>query len=194
MRLGDLGLLSDGLVGYFSEDDPASSFQAEDDAANLSLTLAAAPQRVTLIVDPRAPVHATTGALPVQSMAIGPDQYAAALPALQFSFLVNPVVDHAPPGAIAVPVPAEAGASSWRWLERSGAGGWRSIDSPAAPRSLAGLDVGPRRIVEGWLAINPDRRRRSNDAGAARFRRYTHQPRRPGRSERDCHAPDRVRG
>ncbi|HEY7428876.1 MAG TPA: hypothetical protein VH682_31890 [Gemmataceae bacterium] len=77
----------------------------------------AAPVFVTLVVDPRAEVHATSGILPVQSVAVESDQVADALAALDVTFLSGPV-----PGGIdqvRVPLPAfQAGV--WSWVDRPG--------------------------------------------------------------------------
>lgn len=69
------------------------------------------------MVDPRAEVHATSGILPVQSVAVESDQVADALAALDVTFLSGPV-----PGGIdqvRVPLPAfQAGV--WSWVDRPG--------------------------------------------------------------------------
>jgi hypothetical protein len=106
------------------------------------------PLVVTLLVDPRCPVHAATGILPVKSLAIPGDLVTRSLAALEYTFPTGPVV--APPGPMRAAIPA-AGAG-WRWLDRAGDGfAWTD-------EALAELDPGlppsgRQRIVDGWLKL-----------------------------------------
>jgi hypothetical protein len=104
-------------------------------------------QTVTLLLDPRAAVHVTTGLLPVQTLRIPPDVYAASLAALRVGFLAAPVLlDAARPH---VPVPAETG---FEWS-------WTTVGAPDRPLRPAqgGSDAhfpdAPPSLVDGWLTL-----------------------------------------
>jgi hypothetical protein len=119
VRLGDLSLVNDGLVGYFKASDAinASTFQAEDETDSLLLSTAD-PQstRLLMLVDPRAKIHATSGVLPIKSIEIPPDQYADALKKMEFTFLASPVLS--PQADMKMPLPAETN-SQWSFISRS---------------------------------------------------------------------------
>lgn len=55
-------------------------------------SLADPPQLITMLLDPRAQAHATTGVLPVKALGIPPDQYAPALSAIEITFLSAPIL------------------------------------------------------------------------------------------------------
>lgn len=183
VRLGDNAKLHDGLVGYFVQDaDPATTYRTFYAAAAASgggahivkpalsgagrLSLAAADKAATgviMLVDPRAPVHATTGILPVKSIALPPQQYAEALKRIDATFLVAPVLGGA--SGVALPVPAEVG-HAWSWLTRhadeelfdaKGAGvrKWVTQDLVESPTTRAAFSAKPLRLNEGWLHLYP---------------------------------------
>src|SRR5262249_3162978 len=82
------------------------------------------PQKLTLLVDPRGAVHATTGVLPTKAIRIPPDQYTEALRALEITFLSTPILTVQ--GKINLPLPTEPG-YAWKWLANSG-DKWPSSD------------------------------------------------------------------
>jgi hypothetical protein len=90
---------------------------------NLHLSLDMEPQVVTMLVDPRARVHATSGILPTKSINIPPDQYAPALQAIEVSFLSAPILTPRQTDpkhlVIDLPLPQEAG-YDWTWVEKEG--------------------------------------------------------------------------
>jgi hypothetical protein len=150
VRLGDLALDADGLVGFFT-DDVYDRFTPTGPDACVPITLEATPKAVSLLLDPRGAVHATSGLLPVASVQIPPEQYDAALAALRFSFLAAPVIDRGATSAIELPLPAES-VAPWSWIERAGTQ-WQAPVTPKAATGNAALDAGPRRIREGWLSV-----------------------------------------
>ncbi|HEV2734563.1 MAG TPA: hypothetical protein VGV85_06970, partial [Longimicrobiaceae bacterium] len=164
--LGNLTRLGDGLVGFFTTAagggvDFSTFWAAGADGSNPNIcrprpdTLTvtahpdAAPSTVTLLVDPRAAVHAMTGIAPVKALTIPADVYAGALSAMAFTFLASPVL--ALPGGFAVPVPAE-GDGTWSWVEYAreqwseGAIGKVNFKATLQPPGLA---------AEGWLKLTP---------------------------------------
>jgi hypothetical protein len=156
VRLGDLSHSSDGLVGYYTGDGNFYSAAADPnnvtgvkppDEAQIQVSKDTAPQRVTLLLDPRVSVHATTGVLPVKAITIPPDQYARALAAMQVTFLANPVL--VGEAGVKLPLPIESG-YRWVWL-RVGKDEVTLKENQADDR--AGLDYSPQRIEEGWLKL-----------------------------------------
>jgi hypothetical protein len=104
---------------------------------------------LTMVLDPRAAVHASAGILPVKALRIPPAQYQGAMNRLLAYFMANPVL--VGQQQLQIPVPAEAG-HHWSWVE------------PAQPATaLAANAVGdraqfgysPQRIVDGWLELKP---------------------------------------
>lgn len=165
LRLGDVAVESDGVVGYFVGKD-FTDFRIEDSTANLEICLADDPLVVTMLVDPRARIHATTGILPVKAIDVPPDQFAASLDAMELSFLVNPLLGHAEPGKVSLPLPAESD-RPWSWIERIPGSYpavdeqleaelvWRIDDAPAPGNDRAKMTGNPKRITEGWLKLHP---------------------------------------
>lgn len=164
--LGNLATLSDGLVGFFTAPagtvDFTTFWAAKADGSDPHITVpteqtltvtaapGATPQLVTLLVDPRAAVHAMTGIAPVKTLDIPADVYAAGLNALTFTFLTSPVL--ALPGGFAVPVPAE-GDGSWSWVQYA-RGAWD--ESVIAPVNFKATLQTPGLVAEGWLKLTPN--------------------------------------
>ena len=116
----------------------------------IELTLNGAPLTFTAIVDPRAPVHVTTGVLPTASMQIPPDQYLRAMQQLAITFTTWPVLTGQP--GLRLPLPAETG---YRWS-------WVAPGRPPAPfppqsaPDVPAYGYSPQRLLEGWLDLSPD--------------------------------------
>jgi hypothetical protein len=165
IRFGDLMNIDDGLVAYLpesSDTDPYSIVYSpaapadggngvkRPDATTVEATVNAAPQTFTMIVDPRAPVHVTTGVLPTASLRIPPDQYLRAMQQLAVTFTTRPVLRDQLD--LRLPLPVQVGF------------GWAWIAPGEAPQPLTGAsssDVpiygyGPQRVLEGWLDLIPN--------------------------------------
>ncbi|HEX3424503.1 MAG TPA: hypothetical protein VHT30_00115 [Acidimicrobiales bacterium] len=162
--LGSVTRVDDGLVGFFrssaSGTTDYSTFYAaaadHDEGQILrpgpaTLTVAAStsshPSVVTMLVDPRCPVHAFSGIAPIKTLDIPPHVYAAAAKAMSFTFPASPLLSL--PGAMPLPVPDEAD-GDWTWVAR-GPSGWTETDT-AAPNTKASLQT-PQQVVEGWLKL-----------------------------------------
>ena len=165
VRLGDLPNLGDGLVGYLIEGAGSSPYStiyspaAPASGANnvvqptpttIELTLNAAPIMLTMLVDPRVGVHATTGVLPVEELDIPTDQYSQAMSSLAMTFFTNPVLQERQ--GLVVPLPQEQG-FAWSWIN-PGTGPQIQLQSNAA-NDNAIWDYTPQMLLEGWLQLGP---------------------------------------
>lgn len=167
VRLGDLGLYDDGMVGYFIEDGSPTQWQTFYSPAAtggngvqpvdvLKTALSPVPASasgdglaLTLLIDPHGSVNATAGIVPVKTISIPRAQWQPALDAIAVTFLTTPMVGA---GAVMpVPVPQENG-FAWQWVTRDPGGtGWSS-DVPGSAVPTATL-ASPQRIEEGWLRL-----------------------------------------
>jgi hypothetical protein len=177
IRLGDLGKLNDGLVGYFVDEGGQDDYRrfyagaadggksdavVSPDLARTALAPVAASDAsvgitVAMLIDPRGEVHATTGVLPVKGIGIPPDLYADALARIAVTFATTPVLAADPD--MALPLPDTPG-FAWSWMTRNAGGtGWSNqAEIPALnPKSLPAAH---QRIEEGWLRLTRDARRR----------------------------------
>lgn len=167
VRLGDLANLDDGLVGYLFEGTGANPYTGEafyspaaetgwtngvqqPEATNLQLTLIQPPITITMLVDPRAAVHATTGVLPVNELSIPADQYSAIMNSLSVNFITRPMLQMS--SGLVVPLPAEAG-YSWSYINPED-----NSSIPLAPNAVTqapAYGYTPQSILEGWAVLNP---------------------------------------
>ena len=181
--IGDLKRLDDGLVGYFRDGtggyktDIFYTQAATGDVAgvarpavdSLLLTAQAVPadapatlpgrEKLLMLVDPRAPVHATMGILPTLSLAIPPEQYQGALDALSIALPATPLL--LPAGGPALPLPAVSGFTP-SWITEIVSGGtpaWSIVPDVAQPTATALWQYSPQSLTEGWLRLNPDQLR-----------------------------------
>lgn len=161
IRLGELANLSDGLVGYFCADRatfyaPASHGGGPGVAAPEPNTLAPAigdaPTILLTLLDPRAPLHATVGLLPVKDIQIPPYMFADAMSSLAVTFLTSPLLAQGD-AKLALPLPAIKGAD-WRWIaQEPGETSWSELPVGAANPGAAGFST--QQLREGWLKLSP---------------------------------------
>jgi hypothetical protein len=164
VRLGDLVDSDDGLVAFLPEAQTGSPYSvvyspaAPDGRAHgvtrpapdtVQLTPNGPAATFTVIVDPRAAVHVTTGVLPTVALQIPPDQYVRAMQQLAVTFTTRPVLRDR--RALQLPLPVEAG-FNWQWV----APGQAPVPFP--PASAADVPVfgySPQSLLEGWLDLVP---------------------------------------
>ena len=193
--LGDIDRVTDGLVGYFTQDGTGAydlgTFYSEAAPIDggpsvvapavdtILLTPASTPEgqlpsvtdgerKVLVLLDPRAAVHVTSGILPTQTLSIPASQYADALVGLEMAFLATPLLT--PAAGLAMPLPREAG-YNWSWVEEERSGGsatWSVTPGIAAPTANAVWQYTPQTVTEGWMRLNPEvlRFTLANRAGA----------------------------
>jgi hypothetical protein len=163
MRLGDLANINDGLVGYLLEtsgSDPYSTLYSpaaigsagnkveKPTADTIELTLNAKVINMTLLVDPRAPIHATSGILPVEELQIPSDQYQSAMRSLSMVFFTHPVLQAAT--GLTLPLPLESG-YDWSWIT-PGSATLTPLKSSAG-NEFATYSYTPQTMLEGWVQL-----------------------------------------
>ncbi|GAB5446035.1 hypothetical protein [Gymnodinialimonas sp.] len=169
VMLGDRRKLGDGLFGFWMGSAPGVGaalnmplvtnpkgphLAAYRPGAPGPLAVSAAGDSVdvTLLTDPLAAVHATTGLLPVSKLRLPQDHVAQALSRLEVTFQTAPIL--APDAArVAVPTPVEGG-YDWAWYEADGAG----FTAPHPPQQPTDAPTFGSHIIarDGWLALRPN--------------------------------------
>lgn len=172
IRVGEYQRLGDGVVGYWQEevdsyaahtfytvqDDNVTHACIQSNAADTTLKAAINSPAIylSMLIDPRASIHVTTGVLPVKTITIPSKYYSPALNDLEVTFLTAPILSDKE--KIRVPLNNESG-YNWSWLSKSG-NTWNTLNyGPAtADDVLSGADATPVlpddiRLYEGWLKI-----------------------------------------
>jgi hypothetical protein len=168
LRMGDLSNIDDGLVGYIIEGNgsdpylngtfyapaatkPLAPGIAVPASNTITLTLNAAPVVLTMLIDPRAAVHATTGVLPVEELSIPADQYSNTLANMEVTFFTMPVLQQQL--GLNVPLPAQSG-YVWGWVNPGAADAIPLAANAVSSNAVWGYS--PQTLLEGWLELSPD--------------------------------------
>lgn len=170
VRLGDRHDMDDGLVGYLPEYNDADPYRLGDFYApaatgadsgvtppsdqQLIVTVNTEPIKLTLLLDPRAAVHAATGFLPVEALELPADRFAEAAGKLQMSFRAHPFIQ--PYNRPAIPLPEQKG-YRWAWVSHRTSG-----ELPLSPSDIQlgnGWGYAPQTLEEGWLMLAPEENR-----------------------------------
>ncbi|MGK7916898.1 MAG: hypothetical protein AB4038_15365 [Prochloraceae cyanobacterium] len=189
IRLGDYQQLNDGLVGYWREtpvvgtdDDyqyernifyaPQSRLVDDTDLIQTEAeglvyfeqTVDSPPQTVTMLIDPRGVIHATSGILPNRELTLPSENYSQALQSMEVNFLATPMLcdritdmeadsqeELISSSGLAIPVPQEANAV-WSWVSRNGEE-WTETTA-IQPVNLAATFSQPQQLYEGWLQLS----------------------------------------
>ena len=112
-------------------------------------------QRVLMLIDPRAQVHATTGILPTAMLELPPGLTQAVMSQLSLFLFTAPVLRGA--SALAIPVPEVDGyAPSYidQVRDEDGKPGWLITPEIAVPADGV-WGYTPQEAREGWLRLNP---------------------------------------
>lgn len=143
VRIGEHQQANDGTVGFWVDDDTrrlqgqALRFPHEvrtdvgphrdTGPPVVHCSFGAPPLTLTVLLDPRAVMHASCGVLPTTSIGLPPALWRPALDGLAATFRTAPLL--MPADQTALPLPAEAH-SSWAWVQRIN-GGW--LEVPESP-------------------------------------------------------------
>jgi hypothetical protein len=177
IRIGEYKQFNDGVVGYWKEKGndyegdvfyaPQSDEEVEitdsylkthrTDSMTIFQSVKSEPQILSLLLDPRGLVHATSGVMPAKAIGIPPDQYAAALRSIEITFLSTPILTDV--GKIHLSLPTEAG-YKWSWLQQDEQGAWTEISSRgivqrgAFDRFKSDADsIWAELIEQGWIEL-----------------------------------------
>lgn len=164
VRLGELSDLDDGLVGYFIDDGEEAAYRtfyspvASDqdshgvvipafDQIRLTTQPGSAPLMVSMMIDPNAAIHATTGLMPMKELTIPSSMITDALESIAVTFLATPILG----GSTAqMPVPEESG-YAWSWVtQEEGVGKWK-VEPLTKGNALSLLQ---QQVQEGWLKLS----------------------------------------
>lgn len=166
LHLGRVNGTDDGLIGFLKEQEGEEPYGTTDFYApaaegghgvepladtTLCLSVNADPQVLTMLIDPRAEVHATTGLFPENSLAMSPDQYTDAIGKLQMTFLMHPLL--CPVGGVKLPLPEESG-FQWLWIGPGNQPG--VLLNPGLVNGNALWGYSPQVIKEGWIKLEAD--------------------------------------
>ena len=108
--------------------------------------------RLTMLVEPHASIHATTGYLPRKSIGMRRRWVTPGLARLAPTFRFGPVL--VDPNGLRMPVARDIG-GTWSWQSRADVGTWTSEPITNATGEAA-LSPGRVRATEGWLRLVPD--------------------------------------
>jgi hypothetical protein len=164
VHLGEAQKDTDGLIGYFTDApqaDTSGTFYPAAGATGTPYpgaieyghTLALdceTPLTLTLLLDPRAKVHAITGLLPKQSVTLPPRLSSAAKSAREAFVQVSPLLS--PGGAISMPKPSDD-YGKWSWAYRPQVTMWKEVETISTAADQAGFAPQPQQLSEGWLKL-----------------------------------------
>jgi hypothetical protein len=175
IRLGDRRANNDGLVGFFAPKPggdlthrgffPASGRTLGRMSDRLSKEFkeqtdlvidAVRPWPLVLLMDPLAPVHATSGALPVTTFELPPRLSSGSRRAREVYFQTAPVLGFGEQPEM--PRPSDD-YGEWSWFWRPAVTGWKAADHLVEAAERGGFDDRWPRIAEGWLKLRIERRR-----------------------------------
>jgi hypothetical protein len=166
--LGDAANDRDGLVGFFIHDSK-SNVSAPFYAAAGATKLPGLPVQdlieykdshelldcetaiaVTLLMDPRAMVHVTTGILPKRSVELPSRVSSAAKSAKESFFQVAPLIS--PGGTVSMPKPSDD-FGTWSWAYRPQVTMWKEAEEITVTSDRGGFSPLAQQISEGWLKL-----------------------------------------
>lgn len=113
---------------------------------------------MTLLVDPRGSINASTGLLPNKSLRLPRSFVEAPLARLDASFRVGPILTGR---TVRMPLPTDI-AQGWSWIEKTGveftsngkSETWSAPVEVEASATDAHLNDAPTRLREGWLRLS----------------------------------------
>ncbi|MEL7159926.1 MAG: hypothetical protein AAFN92_04150, partial [Bacteroidota bacterium] len=160
VRIGEHQRLNDGVVSYWLDEGLHFSEEMYSPRGKLTFTqsIAAPPQRVAVLFDPRGSLHCTTGILPTKAITIPREQYAAAMEKIEIAFLTAPVIS--PPRQVQLYLPEVSG-FGWSWLQQTDLAWTELTQRPVLRKSEVvqaltdGEAVWRRLVNKGWVIPLP---------------------------------------
>ncbi|MCK4258920.1 MAG: hypothetical protein KAX49_08080 [Halanaerobiales bacterium] len=163
VRLGDVNQLSDGLTGYFIDhgENTYKTFYATSGYSSkinsnsyidyhhevlMTCHREGKPTMVTLLVDPNAGIHITSGILPTKYVTLPDEHISKVLAAMNIAFRVEPLISHT--STLSLPLPAVKDAQ-WSWVSQSE----NTVNEIQNASEKARLSPGQQEIYEGWLKM-----------------------------------------
>ena len=170
-RLGEHRQLNDGLIGYWMEqanNTLSSTFIApEIHSSDITdnhiegisntafptqwLPLNSQPANLTLLMDPRGLLHATTGCLPSKALSIPAEHYLPAMQKMALWFKTGPLLqsDSQYNKAVTLEMP-KVNDYQWQW--------WDAFQGslPLVKEDTTKHHHDDARIIEGWLSLCPN--------------------------------------
>jgi hypothetical protein len=169
VHLGNLELRDDGLLGYFTNDNyrqfnslrlPASSSpSAYFTQRDITLTpdldgispASESVSLVTMLMDPRGSVHASTGILPIKHIALPGEYVEPALARMDVTFRTGPVLTDTE--ALRMPLPSFSH-GNWSWIQHTGVTVWQEDAHITKADPKPRLTDIPLSLREGWLKLS----------------------------------------
>jgi hypothetical protein len=170
IRIGERHQLNDGLVGYWLETSTTAlanefyaaqsetsahprivtydSSQPEAKPVNIIQAIDSAPQYLTMLVDPRGVVHATSGILPTKSINIPSKYYREVLERLEVAFFAGSILTEG--DQLDFPLPKEPG-YTWAWLQPTQSG--LSETTLTESSQIEEQFLSQPTVREGWLKL-----------------------------------------
>jgi hypothetical protein len=179
VELGSLELPGDGLLGYFLGDNYLqfnSVHQPDTDeqpppyvvqnnlqlqlntdltspptGTDLSSPIGESAAYITMLVDPRGSVHASTGILPVQEISLPSYYVQPALAQMEVTFQTGPLLTVTE--QLQMPLPASS-QGDWTWIQQPSVTVWQETTdlTKASPQAI--LSDIPLSVREGWLKLS----------------------------------------
>jgi hypothetical protein len=169
LRFGDIRLIRDGMIGYFlgtpektdyqkfyatlleTPRDPTGPYVEYGHLIHVTCNPAAKPVMLTMIVDPRVPIHITSDGLPTQVGQIPPFNISEALKKMDITFQVGPVINDET--SLSMPLPSQIH-GVWSWMYHPDVITWRDEHKIDLANAVAQLPDAARHLNEGWLKLS----------------------------------------
>lgn len=165
LHLGDYTIDKDGLLGYFIESNykhlnittnapefkysESESFFKTKNAIKIALNKT--PIKLTLLIDPSAGVHLSTGVLPTKFIELYHHNTKEILGQLNTSFMMAPfIADKVAPG---IPTPSSMN-TNWKWTHKSNVNTWQTDKNIEDGKTKEQSNFKKQQIYEGWLRLS----------------------------------------
>ena len=171
VKLGCIEKEIDGLLGYFVNDDYSrfnavypldqdrnpehpSTGSLDHDYLVFDPTLELKAEQdiyLTLLVNPQASFHITSGILPQKEITLIREHWEDAVSRIAPTFKIGPVL--VDPSSIRMPIDDVKPNLSWRWVHRETPSDWVETEIKRSD-SLAGLPNDKMKAYEGWIKLD----------------------------------------